>query len=143
MVSSTYSGQSVRSFRISILSASLSPHKASRRHCGGRHGGRHGSNSRLRTRVQKRMEKCSARVQSGKTAACRKIGRRGFCPRRLCPRVSRHRKIGQLQSGQLVRRRVARGRRGQMAMLKPRQWTGNSLPLCMRVNYVYYRSGST
>ena len=38
-VSSTYSGQSVGPwyFRISILSASLSPHKASRRHCGGRH----------------------------------------------------------------------------------------------------------
>ena len=44
-VSSTYPGQSVRPyvrkwyFRISILSASLRPHKALRRHCGSRHGG--------------------------------------------------------------------------------------------------------
>ena len=52
-VSSTYHGQSVRPsvirksvspycpsyFRISILSASLRPHKALRRHCGGQHGG--------------------------------------------------------------------------------------------------------
>ena len=49
-VSSTYPGQSVRNsvrpFRISILSASLRPLKASRWHCysrlGGWHGGRHG-----------------------------------------------------------------------------------------------------
>ena len=49
LLSSTYAGTSVRwlvghtfFFRISILSASLSPHKSSRRHCGGRHGGGHG-----------------------------------------------------------------------------------------------------
>ena len=43
-ISSTYSGQSVRPwyFRISILSASLSPHKRLRWHCGGQHGRRHG-----------------------------------------------------------------------------------------------------
>ena len=51
-ISSTYPGQSVDKwyFRISILPASLSPHKASRWHCGdqhdsrheGGHGGRHG-----------------------------------------------------------------------------------------------------
>ena len=46
-ISSTYPCISVRRlvcwwyFRLSILSASLSPHKASRRHCGGRHLGRH------------------------------------------------------------------------------------------------------
>ena len=46
LLSSTYAGTSVRwlvghtfFFRISILSASPSPHKSSRRHCGGRHGG--------------------------------------------------------------------------------------------------------
>ena len=43
-VSSAYPGTSVRRsyFQISILSASLSPHKASRRHCSGRHGGGQG-----------------------------------------------------------------------------------------------------
>ena len=41
--SSTYPCQFVRRFvRSSYFRISLSPHKASRRHCGGRHGGTHG-----------------------------------------------------------------------------------------------------